>query len=345
MTKDTKETIPLFHTNKPTYWNKPLLTGIFLFFFVLQTIREFLRDESCGSPWSNVYLRVYTNNIRYDNRNNQDPFEELWNVRKTELINSIDFNTATGNANVVCLQEVLHDQLHDILDGLNENVEKGGEWTYYGVGRSDGLTEGEYAPILYRQRGWKMLENKTFWLSETPDHPSIGWDAALERIVTMVTLQSRASSSIRINFFNTHFDHKGVVARKKSAQLIADKMKNYNSYPSFLCGDFNTEPADEPYQILTDASYKDARVTIPKKYSYGFTSTFSGFNRNEEVNTIIDYIWSPSFTKGIGGLSDSGEKSGKYLVELQHFGILENFYKGFHFLDHRPVIANYKVKT
>jgi endonuclease/exonuclease/phosphatase family metal-dependent hydrolase len=321
-----------------------LITFIFVFLLALQIFLKFLLDKSGGNQWGNLYLRVYTNNIRYDNRNNRDPFEELWDVRKTELINSIDFNTA-GNANVVCLQEVLHNQLHDILDGLNENVEKRGEWTYYGVGRSDGLTKGEYAPILYRERDWIMLENRTFWLSETPDHPSVGWDAALERIVTMVTLQSRASSETRINFFNTHFDHRGVVARKKSSQLIVDKMKNYNSYPSFLCGDFNTEPTDEPYQILTGAGYRDARVVIPKKYSYGFTSTFSGFNRNEEVNTIIDYIWSPSFTKGIGELRESYSMYGKYLVELHHFGILENFYKGFHFLDHRPVVANYKVRT
>lgn len=303
---------------------------------------QFFSFRGKSAHTSDLYLRVYTNNIRYNNRGNRDPFEELWKVRKTELINSIDFNTATGDANVVCLQEVLHNQLEDILGGLNQNVEASDEWTYYGVGRSDGLTKGEYAPILYKQSEWTLLENKTFWLSETPDHPSRGWDAALERIVTMVTLQSRKSSGVRINFFNTHYDHKGVVARKKSSQLIVDKMKNYNSYPSFLCGDFNTEPTDEPYQILTGAGFKDARVTIPKKFSYGFNSTFSGFNRKKEVNTIIDYIWSPSFTKGIGYGDDTDSK---YSVELHHFGILENYYKGFHFLDHRPVSANYKVTS
>ena len=63
--------------------------------------------------------------------------------------------------------------------------------------------------------------------------------------------QSRLNPEIKFNIFNTHYDHRGVEARRKSSQLIVDKMKNYNDYPSFLCGDFNTEPNDEPYHILT----------------------------------------------------------------------------------------------
>lgn len=239
-------------------------------------------------------LRIYTNNIRFDNKN-RDSHEKPWSKRKQLITSSIAFNTRPGNANVVCLQEVLHNQLEDILFNLNHGNE--GEWTYYGVGRSDGLTRGEYAPILFKDQEWSVIENRTFWLSETPDVPSRGWDAALERIVTMVTLQSRVNPLIKINFFNTHYDHKGIEARRKSSLLIIDRMTNYNDYPSFLCGDFNTQPTDEPYHILKEHGFKDSRTLADSLNSYGHWSTFTGFDKHHEDNTIIDYIWAPYFAK------------------------------------------------
>ncbi|ODV79004.1 DNase I-like protein [Suhomyces tanzawaensis NRRL Y-17324] len=291
-------------------------------------------------------LRVYTHNIRYDNRGNRDWGEQPWSVRRAEVVNSIDFNAgATGYANVVCLQEVLHHQLEEIIHGLNRNAEQGESWTYYGVGRTDGRTGGEYAPILYKPSEWVLVENLTFWLSPTPEVPgSKGWDAALERIVTLVTLQLTLNPLVKLNFFNTHFDHRGVVARQKSAELIVDKMKNHNGYPSFLGGDFNTEPSDLPYGVLRSSGFKDSRTLIDPAYSYGANATFTGFNHEHEQNTIIDYIWSPEYT--LSNLAREGkgdQESDRFGVILKHFGILNNFNKGFHCSDHRPVVANYEV--
>lgn len=317
-----------------------------------------------------VNVRIYTNNIRFDNKHYPDEGEQPWKVRKVQVINSIDFHTSfLGHANVVCLQEVLHHQLEDILFGLGQNQ---GDWTYYGVGRTDGATRGEYAPVLFKNSDWRVLENSTYWLSETPWKPSRGWDAALERIVTMVTLQSRMNPLIKINVFNTHFDHRGKRARRMSSRLIIDKMENYNDYPSFLCGDFNTQPKDEPYGILKKAGFKDSRTLVDWKYSYGHESTFTGFDKENQVNTIIDYVWSPYFTKpnfkefggggGGGGLDDKEEeqvndydafKSNNFFnldhhlyydIQLDNFGIMHNHYKGYYFSDHRPVVATYEIK-
>ncbi|KAG2731185.1 hypothetical protein G9P44_005601 [Scheffersomyces stipitis] len=308
-----------------------------------------------GKP---LKLRVYTNNIRLDNRYPVKG-EQPWSKRKKQVINSIDFNTALGHANVVCLQEVLHNQLVDILEGLNKNAEQ--IWTYYGVGRNDGLEAGEYAPILYKHSDWILLDNQTFWLSETPWKPSKGWDAALERIVTMVTLESRINPLIKVNVFNTHFDHRGVLARKKSAELIVDKMENFNDNPSFLCGDFNTQPKDQPYHVLSDAGFKDSRKLVDYDYSYGHSTTFTGFNKEKEDSSIIDYIWSPYFSQGNFGNDTSPVKDYEdevanemnnyynlehhlvYDIVIKQFGILHNYFKGFYFSDHRPVVASYEI--
>lgn len=293
-------------------------------------------------------LRLYTNNIRFDNKNYPDKYEQPWEIRKFQSINSMQFNTFQGNGNIICLQEVLHNQLIDILQGLNDIQ----EWNYYGVGRTDGEKSGEFAPILYKDQDFKIIENSTFWLSPTPDVPSKGWDAALERIVTMVTFQSRLNPEIKFNIFNTHYDHRGVEARRKSSQLIVDKMKNYNDYPSFLCGDFNTEPNDEPYHILTKAGFKDGKILIDKKSAYGFVTTFTGFDINNEPISRIDYIWSPSFTRILSNSNndtnqdsdDDNDNDKSYEVTLKQFGILSNWFNGHHFSDHRPVVSTYELR-
>ncbi|RLV91436.1 hypothetical protein JA1_003897 [Spathaspora sp. JA1] len=293
-----------------------------------------------------VAVRIYTNNIRYDNRNRPDEFEQPWKKRRVQSINSMDFHSSS-QANVVCLQEVLHHQLIDILTSLNKHKDE--KWSYYGVGRQDGVTKGEYAPILFKSKEWRILENSTYWLSETPWKPSRGWDAALERIVTMVTLESLHNPLVKINVLNTHYDHRGKVARRKSSKLIIDKMENFNSYPSFLCGDFNTQPSDEPYQILTKAGFKDSRKLIDWDDSYGHSSTFTGFDKDHEGDSIIDYIWSPYFTRSDEVETESinyfGLDHHKYYdIVLRQFGILHNYFKGFYFSDHRPVVATYIIR-
>lgn len=263
---------------------------------------------------ASMKIRLYTNNIRYDNRNIGGG-EHYWEDREPYISESIRFHTQPGSS-VVCLQEVLSNQLHDILGDLNEESNL---WSYYGKGRTDGKTEGEYAPILYKNSEWTLVSSKTFWLSPTPDVPSIGWDAVLERIVTQVVLKSKETGK-KVKVLNTHFDHIGVTARRELVKLIMSKME-LGPEPAFLCGDFNTEPTDEPYKLLSTSGFLDSRV---QGKSYGFNTTFSGFNRDHEDNTIIDYVWAGNGT------------------EWKSYGVLPNFFD-FYMSDHRPVIADYLI--
>ena len=88
-------------------------------------------------------IRLLTHNIRYAT---DSPFkgEEKWTVRKSRLINELSFNTAHCAESFICLQEVLHQQLLDIISGLNSKKKA---WAFVGVGRDDGLQAGEYSPI------------------------------------------------------------------------------------------------------------------------------------------------------------------------------------------------------
>jgi hypothetical protein len=132
-------------------------------------------DNSISTSNSKSYLipiRIITHNIRYATTS---PFkgEEPWSVRCPLVCSQLVFNSILPET-FISLQEVLHSQLMDINDALNDSTVLGGPWSHIGVGRDDGEEAGEYSPIFYRPDVWQLLTWKTVWLSETPDKPSIG---------------------------------------------------------------------------------------------------------------------------------------------------------------------------
>jgi hypothetical protein len=109
--------------------------------------------SSEAQPEGPINIRLLTHNIRYATG---DPFkgEERWPIRCPRLCSELIFNSITEPATFICLQEVLHIQLMDILSPLNQSAGFGGEWAYVGVGRDDGKEAGEYSPIFYRPSIW-----------------------------------------------------------------------------------------------------------------------------------------------------------------------------------------------
>lgn len=168
-----------------------------------------LAMASCSQKPETTEVKWATFNIRYDN-----PEDSLnnWKYRKDTVANFILAN----NLDVVGMQEVLHNQLEDLKTRLPEYAE-------VGVGRDDGKTEGEYAPIFFKKDRFDVLDSNTFWLSQYPDSVGfVGWDGACTRIATWAKLKEKGTGKI-VMAVNTHFDHVGVEARTKSALLIIEK--------------------------------------------------------------------------------------------------------------------------
>lgn len=257
-----------------------------------------------------LQVQVYSFNIRQEN-NNRMKNEEPWSKRKDGVIAGI-LETTRSLPSLVGLQEVKQNQLNDILKGL------GKEWTFFGVGREDGKARGEFAPILFRTDEWELISGKTLWLGNTPGHPSKGWDAALERIVSVVIVKHRKSGKV-VNLLNTHYDHKGKKARENSSKQIMDIMSQ-NQGTSLLCGDFNSQRHQEAYQTLSKGLFESSCNCHEKR---GFENTMTGFDGGEESS--IDFIWA---TRG---------------VPILKHEILSNQYNGFLTSDHRPVSAIFEV--
>ena len=127
-----------------------------------------------------------------------------------------------------------------------------------GVGR-DGGDRGEYSAIFYRTDRLRVLDSGTFWLSETPDTVSKGWDAALNRICTWAKMKDRRTGRV-FYFFNTHFDHVGREARLRSAELLAGRIRAVagDKYPVLCTGDFNAHAESEPVAVMKTV-LRDAR--------------------------------------------------------------------------------------
>lgn len=265
---------------------KKILIVLISFFFSIgcsSEVKEY-SDESSGNDnlsSNSELIRVMSFNIRYDNPNDG---ENRWENR-----NDLVANMIRTNADIAGTQEGLVHQLED-LDTMLPNPSF--RFERVGVSRVGNEKEGEFCAIYYRKDRFEVLNHNTFWLSENPDEPeSIGWDAALPRIVTWAKLQDK-NRDLSFYVFNTHFDHRGENARKNSSRLILEKIEEIaGDEPVVVMGDFNATEGGEPYKILTDRLFDGFYYT--ENEHEGPESTWNGFNEIKPGHRI-DFIFTNS---------------------------------------------------
>ncbi|GMQ30356.1 endonuclease/exonuclease/phosphatase family protein [Algoriphagus confluentis] len=257
-------------------------------------------------PVSAQTHRFATFNIRWDNPNDEG---NLWKDRAPHVIHLIQFH----QIGLFGTQETLVHQLRQINEGLG--------YQSIGVGRDDGMEKGEFSPIHYDPDLYQLEDSGTFWLSSTPEKPSKGWDASLNRICTWGRFKSKDGA--RFYVFNIHYDHIGQLAREESSKLVALQIQKINTenLPVIWMGDFNVTPDNPAYEtIVSNTNWKDARL-ISKIPSYGPKGTFTGFDWEKMPDGIIDHIF----------------VSGK--IEVLRHGILTDNYGKKYPSDHFPVMV------
>ncbi|WP_455640439.1 endonuclease/exonuclease/phosphatase family protein [Parabacteroides sp.] len=264
---------------------------------------------SAGQP--DTPLNVLTFNIRMDTQ--EDGYNQ-WSNRKDLAADLVKFH----EVDIFGAQEVLNHQLNDLLQRLPE-------YAYVGVGREDGKTKGEYAPIIYKKDRFELEDSGNFWLAE--DINAVGkkgWDAACERVATWGIFKDKQSGK-KFFFLNTHLDHIGKVARHEGASLVLEQARKLSKgLPVIVTGDFNAVPADDPIKVLTDKN--DPRhVTHSREIAalkYGPEWTFHDYGRIPcEEREWIDYI----FVKGD--------------IKVLRNGVVTDTLNKLYPSDHCPVIA------
>ncbi|MFZ4400010.1 MAG: endonuclease/exonuclease/phosphatase family protein [Bacteroidales bacterium] len=225
-------------------------------------------------------IKAITYNLRYENTFDGD---NAWSNRKERVSAMLSFY----DADIFGIQEGLSSQIVYLDSCLPQ-------YYHAGIGRDDGKTKGEHSAIFYKTNKFELLKTSTFWLSETPDTVSMGWDAVCNRICTYVLLKDKKTQQ-KIWVFNTHFDHIGEKAQQNSARLIIDRIKKLNkeNYPIVLMGDFNMTPDKEPIKYITTV-LKDAKY-LYKKDADSTEGTFNAFEFNKPVTSRIDYFFVSGF--------------------------------------------------
>lgn len=247
-------------------------------------------------------MKVMSFNVRVGSANDG---ENSWENRK-EAIPAMLADKAPA---VFGVQEALSFQLDYI-------TETSPQYKWVGVGRDDGSNEGEHMSIFYDTNILEIEDWGTYWLSETPDVPSKGWDAACRRTATWALLKNTRTGK-HFYFVNTHLDHVGVEARKNGLAMIVERIgaMNPENYPMVLTGDFNVHP-DDVCLVDLDKIMKSARIYAEDSDDM---YSFNGWGTSEQ---IIDYIYYSGFEKCID------------------FKVVDESYAEKPFIsDHYPVIA------
>lgn len=228
-----------------------------------------------SAPFYGQNLKIMTYNIRLDVASDG---ENAWPNRKDYFTSQIQFYSP----DILGVQEATPNQVTYIASALSN-------YDRFGIGREkDG--KGEACTIYYKKDRFKIQDSNTFWLSETPNVVSKGWDAACNRVCTYGLFKDlKTKKSFYV--FNVHLDHIGKEAKTKGVQLILSKIATLNTknYPVFLMGDFNSEP--QTPQIAEIKKVMDDTRDVSKEKPFGPSGTFNYFKHNEAVTLLIDYIF------------------------------------------------------
>ena len=205
--------------------------------------------------------------------------EDAWEKRVPRVLGAIRAEWP----DVFGVQEAHNDWMNALSAGLPT-------YEYVGVGRDNGKKKGEYSAVFYRKDKYKKLEEGHFWLSEKPNRPGRGWDAACVRICSWVKLEDMKTGK-QFMFMNTHLDHVGAEAMRNGAALIAQKAAELAGDLSvILTGDFNVTPDADAYKAILAGGFADARFLAA---ATDMGRTFHDFKSADGLSTI-DHI----FVKG-----------------------------------------------
>lgn len=220
-------------------------------------------------------LKLMTYNIRLDVASDG---ENTWSKRKDYFVGQIQFY----EPDIFGVQEATPGQVADLSTLIPQ-------YGFIGTAR-DGIAKGEATNIYFKKDRLAVIEFNTFWLSETPDKISKGWDAAYNRICSYGLFKDLRTKN-KFWVFNAHLDHIGETAKTNGLKLILSKIKELNikNYPVVLMGDFNSEPESNRIVELKKMMNDSRKISVQPPF--GPSGTFNTFRHDIAVTRLIDYIF------------------------------------------------------
>ena len=230
----------------------------------------------CNRANADSSTKIISYNIRLSTVNDGP---NNWELRKEATIRMINQEEPAAFG----LQEAMPEQIHYLEEQLPD-------YHRVGVGREDGHESGEHCAIFYRHKDYHLLEQRTLWLSQTPDSVSMGWDAACLRTATFAKLQNRKDART-FWYINTHLDHIGQIARRSSIELLIKWIEAIRAEepdtPILLGGDMNATLEDPIFSPLLTLM-KVAPQTAPQTDEAG---TYNGWGKVHPAAPIDHFFY------------------------------------------------------
>jgi len=239
-----------------------------------KSTQDVSKCENSAKAEKTAYLKVASYNIQYA----KTPTGRYWQSRKDGAKNLLAYH----DFDIVGLQEIHPHQIEYFMPKHCAQIGMGMNST-----NKDRIGS---APIMYRKDKVELLKWGVFWISETPEVMSKGWDTSQRRICTWGEFKDKASGK-KLFYFNTHLDHRGKVARVEGVKLLMKKIPEIaGDTPFVLTGDFNIALNSAPIKpMLESKEFVHAlNASITKPY-YPEMGTFHGYTGIPR--SFIDYLF------------------------------------------------------
>lgn len=196
---------------------------------------------------------------------------------------------------IVCMQEVLGIQNHDLKKALPDYFSFGFEGP-----EMDKFAEGYHGiaknPIFFSLKRYELVSAGGYWLSETPlVAGSLSWDTARARNANWVRLRDKKTGR-QIRVVNLHLDHKSQPAREKQVEIVLNDSDQYLAdLPQIFTGDFNASSENKVYEMVVSRGWSDTFKAITSNVEAATVHEFLGEkDPKKDSRKKIDFI----FTKG-----------------------------------------------
>lgn len=175
----------------------------------------------------------------------------------------------------------------------------------------------ESAPLLWRRDKFLPVTTGYFWLSDTPEQESKGWDEKYDcyRMCQYAILKHRQTGE-EFTVMNTHFGF-GDQCQTDSARLLHSYRRKISHNPTFVLGDFNMRPDSAGYAVMT-RHFTDVNAVTARD----LRTTYHGYRPETVKLSHIDYCFAGEGVecvsyKIITELSDGGFPSDHYGLYVQ----------------------------
>lgn len=175
-------------------------------------------------------------------------------------------------------------------------------------------TDFEACPIFWKKDRFECVKTGYFWLSDTPEIESRGWDELYNcyRICVFVILKEKSSGKA-FTFINTHFGF-GDKGQVDSAKLIYEYSKKISNYPTFIVGDFNMTPTSAGYKEMVKY-FSDVNALTAND----LTTTYHDYKPDEITDAHIDFCFIDEKIKPISQKLMCETFDGKFPSD--HYGV------------------------